>query len=291
MQTTPLRARRQTASTILLAAFFVAAGNAFTPTAGAQQQASSRGVNVLAVGTGRTEFLNSADIVQRPGGSGVSTQVTFTTTIPSPELGSVLAYALAGKPEKSRLTIASVDVNSNRVLSGAVVPANVQEIDLPVANAENKTATSFTVKLYPAVSAELPPTLATAAMVRPVRPLLSNLFKLAIDSVSGVGVVSITPIVVTFTGNEKYPGRAQVSPIVVRVQQARMADFQKWLSSRATHNGTLEFLSPDMRSTALTIQLRGMTVTRIGTAPTTGAAQMSDVSISIAEVNVAEWKG
>jgi len=247
-------------------------------------------MNVLAVGTAHTEFLNSADIVQLPGTSGVTTQVTFSTNMPSPALGSVLGYALGGKPVQSRLTIASVDINSNRVLRGAVVQTNVQEIDLPVANAVSRTGTSFVVKLFPSVSRDVPATLATTAMFRPVRVLMSDAFKLAIDSVSGSGVVSVSPIIVTFPGNEKYPGSAQVSPIVVRVQESRIGDFQKWLSSGAMRNGTLEFLGPDMRSILLTIQLRGMKITRIATAAT-GSVQMSDVSISITAVNVAEWKG
>jgi hypothetical protein len=151
-----------------------------------------------------------------------------------------------------------------------------------------RTGTSFIVKLFPAVSKDLPATLATTSLSPNIRPLIQNAFKVTIDQVNGTGVASVSPIIVSFPGTEQGVGAPRVSPIVISVMQAKMADFQSWMTSGTVRNGTIEFMMPNLQTKLVTIELKGMKIKRIATS--TSSPLRSDVSISVSSVRVAEWK-
>jgi hypothetical protein len=253
---------------------------AAAPEAGAQSSRSYPNTQqALAVNGGWSGWIKQASTAQTqsPGG-GIATQLTVESSTLEGPLANLVSNTLVGPAKPVDVQLVAYDIGtSSPVNTMTVTGARLQEIDFPAADASSTAPLSFTVKFAPALTQP-----AAAAPKEPpvssrVKAPLAAYFKLAIDSLPGSYVTSVGPIAVTATEKgAQFPGLVVTYRFAATAQgQQQLAQLQQWFASAQPRNGTLTFMSADMKTAVLVEQFSGLRVTGISTSAGTSVVSMA----------------
>lgn len=254
---------------------------------------------VLFVDGRQSDGLRHANIVQMAASGGATTLVMVQTGVPGTPLMQLIAAALVGTAPKTAVEVATFDYNGQPQDAITLPNARIQEIDLPGMDGSSKNAVRVTVKFFPTVATQSTPS-EPMGQLPPTKMALESDFRLAIDGVdcthvAGVGALTITLPPNLPAGRMKTLGRhpaVAFPPLVVTVSRNFAGPFQQWLASGSPKNGSLTFLSADMKTPFFVLNFTGLRITTITneTSAGSGSVLRSTVTMSVSGMSVASSK-
>jgi hypothetical protein len=255
---------------------------------------------VLFVDGRRSDVLQHVNIVQLAPSSGGTTLVMAKMSIPGTPLMRLIAAALAGTAPKTAVEVATFDYDGQPQDAITLPNARIQEIDLPGMDGSSKNPLRVTVKFFPSLATQSMPSEPMGQLPQTKVALESN-FRLAIDGVdctrvAGIGALTITLPPNLPAGRTKMFGRRPTvtfPPLVVTVSRNFAGPFQQWLASGSPKNGSLTFLSTDMKTSLFVLDFTGLRITTITNETSTGSESIprSTITMSVSGMSVASING
>jgi len=250
-----------------------------TGSAGAQVATTKQGILV----NGQwSAWIKQADVLQSAMSAGaMGAQVTIhATSLGTPLLG-LMESALTGRPLPTKLQLATYTYQLAPV-SALNVGTQIQEIDLPGADANNTGIPAFTIKFAQGLAEQGKPAILAPPMDQPsTQPLRLNHFRLNFGDLDANITRTIAPMSITL--GAKVPDLVITTnpPSTSLAYQAWSKGLQAWFQSRASRGGTLQYLSNDMMTTLFAVNFTGVVVKSIDTptgAPATVTLGLTGVS-------------
>jgi len=240
-------------------------------------------MQALMLGSSWSGWMNKADVFQAvlPTG-GMGAQITVQTNYIARPLLDLIASSLAGKSGPTSMALATYAANAVPQNQYKIAAAQIQEVDLPAANAGGHDTLLIGVKFAQAPFESGVPT--THPPGNPLGQVLrSNYFHLQFDGLDATSAISIGSMAIVVP----YALKGSLPQLVLTYSnaasgQAFSTGLQSWFRAQTTRNGTLTLLAADFKTALMVVQYRGLRVISVNSpssGPSTATFTMTGISL------------
>lgn len=235
-------------------------------------QTSTR--QAVMIGSTWIGWVDTAQVTQTALSTGGSTAlVTIHTSYAAPALLQLIAEAVAGKVGTVALQVAIYSSTGTPLSLVKIGSTRITEIDVPAANASSSAPTQIVVK-FAAGSAEVGKPTTFPAQNALGQYLHSNYFRLQFDSLNASTAASVASMAILLPDALKGVNLPRITVTTGAstslASQAWIDGITKWFKSQAPRNGTLTFISSDLKTAMLVVGFQGVRVYSTTNLSTTG---------------------
>jgi hypothetical protein len=215
---------------------------------------ASTNLFVLELGGSQVGFLQSADFP-----SGTEIKARFSTGMNKAFYDWVGQCAAGTRLGKSG-SVGTVNYQNREIVRVAWKTGHITHINFPALDAASKNACTVGITLGIQGGGNDAPRSVTPHNVR--RPtFLSSNFRVSIDGVDCTRVSKIDAFSLLSSGKQS---------LTLTVLEAHAGDFRKWLATPKAKTGSIDCLSPDLRTSIFHIAFTNLTITKIDPAYSVG---------------------